>query len=135
MIALADGGDPGRIPIYLAATAMALVLSIFIAGSLGRGGPGPSWLESAIAAIVISGIFIVCAKYGVRLGLPPMAYYAAPLLAAVAIPPIFFHFGFWRTLAYVALLCAVTPLLHAFFFYALGWDDYMPFLHLPALRR
>ncbi len=129
MSALVEGGDPGRIPIYMAATAMALVLLIVCAGSLGRG-PGPSWLGAAVAAIVISLIGILFAKYGAQFGVPWLVY-AAPMLAAVAIPPIAFRFGFWRTCAYVALVCVAAPLLHAAFFYGMGWDDYIPFLRLP----
>jgi len=130
MTALAEGGDPARIPIYMAASAMALVLLIVSAGSLGRG-PGPSWPAAAAAAIVIAGIGILVAKYGVNVRLPWSAYYAIPMLAAVLIPPVAFRFGFWRTLAYVALVCAAAPLLHAAFFYTLGWDDFLPFLQLP----
>lgn len=133
MSALAEGSDPGRIPIYMTVSAMALVLVIVFAGSLGRG-PAPGWIGAAVAAIVISIIGILFAKYGARFGLPWQVYYIVPMLAAVAIPPVVFRFGFWRTISYAALTLATAPLLHAVFFYGLGWDDYMPFLDLPRLR-
>ena len=129
MTALVEGGDPGRIPIYMAALAMALVLAIMTAGSLGRG-PGPSWIGAAAAAIVISLIGILCAKYGAQFG-APWVVYAAPLAAAIVIPPFAFRFDFWRTMAYIALVAVAVPLLHAAFFYGLGWDDFLPFLRLP----
>jgi hypothetical protein len=134
MSALWELGDPGRIPIYMAASAMALVLVIVLAGSIGRG-PPPSWLGAAVAAIAISLLGIVFAKYGAQFGLPWQVYYAVPMLATVVVPPIAFHFGFWRTCAYVVMALAAAPLLHAVFFYALGWEDYMPFLHLPRFPR
>lgn len=133
MSAIAEGGDPSRIPIYMTASAMALVLVIVFAGSLGRG-QAPSWLGAGAAALVISIIGILFAKYGGNFGLPWQAYYIVPMLAAVAIPPIVFRFGIWRTIAYAVLALATAPLLHAAFFYSLGWDDYMPFLDLPRLR-
>lgn len=132
MSALAEGADPGRIPFYMTASAMALVLVIVFAGSLGRG-HAPSWPAAAAAAIVISGIGILFAKYGANFGLPWQAFYIVPMLAAVAIPPIAFRFSFWRTIAYAVLALATAPLLHAAFFYTVGWDDYMPFLSLPRL--
>jgi len=132
MIAFPEAADPGRLPIYIAASAMALVLVIMCAGSLGRG-PGPSWLGAAIAAIAISLAGIVFVKYGSRFNLPWYFYYGAPIAAAIIIPPIAFRFDFWRTVAHAVLVCAVAPLLHVFFFYALGWEDFMPFLHLPRI--
>ena len=134
MIALPEGADPGRLPIYIAASAMALVLVIMCAGSLGRG-PGPSWLGAAVAAIAISLLGIVFAKYGSGFNFPWFVYYGAPVAAAIIIPPIAFQFDFWRTVAHAVLVCAAAPLLHAVFFYALGWEDYMPFLHLPHLTH
>src|SRR5262245_28486653 len=128
MTALVEGGDPGRIPIYMAALAMALVLAIMIAGSLGRG-PGPSWIGAAAAAIVISLIGILCAKYGAQFGAPWLVY-SGPLAAAALIPPFAFRFGFLRTCAFVLLVCIAALLLHAAFFYGLGWDDFLP-LRLP----
>jgi hypothetical protein len=130
MIALAEWADPGRIPVYIAVSAMALVLVIACAGSLGRG-PGPSWLGAAVAAIAISVAGILFAKFGAQRGLPVLVYYLVPIGAAMLIPPIAFRFGFWRTLAHAALVLVAALLLHAAFFYGLGWDDYMPILRLP----
>jgi len=123
-------GDPGHISIYVAASAMALVLTIVIAGSIGRE-PGPNWIEAAVAAIVLSVTGLLFAKFGARFHLAWWIYYAAPALAAFVIPPLFFRFGFWRTCAYIALVCAAALILHAAFFYTRGWEDYLPFIQLP----
>jgi hypothetical protein len=84
-----------------------------------------------VAAIVIAGVGILVAKYGGRLGMPWLGYYIVPAAAAIVIPPVAFRFGFWRTLAYMALVLTAALLLHAAFFYGLSWDDYIPFLRLP----
>jgi hypothetical protein len=55
------------------------------------------------------------------------------MLATVVLPPLAFRFALWRAGVYLLLAFVGAPLIHAAFFYALGWADYMSFLRLPAL--
>jgi hypothetical protein len=105
---------------------------ILIAGRVSGGG-GPNWRPALGVAFLISLIGIGFAKYGANFGLPWWIYYTAPMLATVLIPPVAFSFTFPRSLFYVALAFISAPLIHAGFFYVLGWADYMPFLRLPPL--
>jgi len=63
--------------------------------------------------------------------LPWQIYYSVPMLATVLIPPMALRFPPKAWLFYLLLAFASAPLIHAVFFYALGWSDYMPFLKLP----
>jgi hypothetical protein len=83
--------------------------------------------------MIISVIGILFAKYGANFGLPWWVYYTLPMLATVFVPPLVLRFALWRAVIYVLLAFATAPLIHATFFYVLGWADYKPFLRLPAL--
>lgn len=122
--------DPGRIPYYIAASSVLLTLVILLAASIG-GGRAPALRWAALCAVLISAIGVLFAKYGANFGLPWQIYYSVPMLATVLLPPLLFRFSLWRAAIYVLLAFATAPLIHASFFYALGWGDYMPFLRLP----
>jgi hypothetical protein len=100
------------------------------AGSF-RGGRAPHWARAALAATAISAVGIAFAKFGAGFGLPWQIYYSAPMLATILVPPLVFRFNVWRAAAYVGLAFLTAPLIHAAFFYGLGWGDYMLFLRLP----
>lgn len=124
--------DPARIPFYILASTVLLAVVIMVAG----GAQVSRWPKPAFAlvvAFVISAVGVVFAKYGANFGLPWWIYYTAPMLATVLAPPILFRLSLGRAALYVVMAFATAPLIHAAFYYGLGWGDYMPFLHLPEL--
>ena len=124
--------DLVRLISYMLASTVVLALVIVFAGEL-RGGRASASLVALGVALLISVIGILFGKYGENFGLPWWIYYTVPMLATVLIPPLAFRFALWRAVLYVLLAFASAPLIHAAFFYALGWGDFMPFLALPAL--
>ena len=124
--------DLVRLISYMLASTVVLALVIVFAGEL-RGGRASASLAALGVALLISVIAILFGKYGENFGLPWWIYYTVPMLATVLIPPLAFRFALWRAVLYVLLAFASAPLIHAAFFYALGWGDFMPFLALPAL--
>jgi hypothetical protein len=125
-------GDVVRLLSYMLASTVVLALVIVFVGGL-RGGRAPSWLAALGIALLISVIGILFGKYGENFGLPWWIYYTVPMLATVLVPPLAFRFVLWRAALYVLLAFATAPLIHAAFFYAFGWGDFMPFLALPAI--
>jgi hypothetical protein len=121
-----------RLLAYMLASTLVLALVIVFVGGL-RGGRAPGWLAALGVALSISVVGILFGKYGENLGLPWWIYYTAPMLATVLIPPLAFRFVLWRAVLYVLLAFGTAPLIHAAFFYALGWGDFMPFLALQPL--
>lgn len=121
--------DLARIPIYIAASTLVLACVIVLVGRGANVGPG--WFRALLVAFAIAAIGILFAKYGANFGLPWWIYYAVPMLATVLLPPVVFKFSLARAAAYVLLALATAPLIHAVFFYGVGWGDYMPFLRLP----
>jgi hypothetical protein len=124
--------DPARIPFYVAASSILMAAVIVFAGRV-RGDGTPAWPPALGVAFLVSAIGIGFAKFGANFGLPWWVYYTAPMLATVVLPPLVFRFTLWRAVLYVALAFITAPLIHAAFFYAFGWGDYMPFLALPPL--
>jgi len=123
-----------RIACFMVASSILLALVIWLAASSWRG-HAPQLLKAMAVATVISVIGILFGKYGATFGLPWQIYYSVPALATLLAPPVVFRLTFQRAIVYVVLALATAPLIHAAFFYALGWDEYMPFLHLPRLTR
>lgn len=125
-----EPSDPQRIPFYVVASTLVMAGAIILAASAFRG-RAPKMVNALGVAGVISLIGILFAKYGANFGLPWWIYYTAPMLATVLLPPLVFRFSAPRTGLYLALAFLSAPLIHACFFYGLGWGDYMPFLRLP----
>jgi hypothetical protein len=124
--------DPARIPYYIIASTFVMALVIWCVATW-RGGERPAWWLVLLVAGGVSALGIGFAKYGANFGLPWWIFYTVPMLATVLLPPIVFRFSLMRCLAYVVMAFLSAPIIHAGFFYALGWGDYMPFLRLPAL--
>jgi hypothetical protein len=123
--------DPARIPYYVAASAIVLTLVIAAVASF-PAAQRPPWIKALATAAMISLAGILFAKYGAVSGLPWQVYYTVPALATALLPPVLFRMTLPRAVVYVLLAFAIAPLIHAAFFYGLGWPDYMPFLHLPG---
>lgn len=126
------GGDLVRLLSYMLASTVVLALVIVFVGGL-RGRRAPGWLAALGVALLISVLGVLFGKYGENFGLPWWIYYTVPMLATVLIPPLAFRFALWRAVLYVLLAFGTAPLIHATFFYALGWGEFMPFVALPPL--
>lgn len=127
-----EPSDPHRVPYYIAASTLVLTAVIVFAARL-RGGRPLGWAPIFVVAGLVSLVGVLFAKYGANFGLPWWIYYTIPMLATVVLPPLVFRFGGARTATYLVLAFLSAPLIHALFFYGLGWGDYMPFVHLPRL--
>lgn len=123
--------DVLRICAYMAVSACVLAVVIVFACGL-RGGRIPRWRDAFLAAAAISVTGILFGKFGNNFGLPWQVYYSVPAFATIFVPPLVFRMTPWRALIYILLAFGTAPLIHAAFFYLLGWDNYMPFLHLPG---
>lgn len=127
-----EQNDPLKIIVFMAASTFVLALVIFAVGSIGNKDRPDAWRVLATSAVIsVVGIFL--GKYGENFGLSWVVYYTLPALATIFLPPLVFHWHLGRSAAYVALAFMSAPLIHAAFFYGLGWSEYMPFLHLPPL--
>lgn len=119
-----------HMPWYMAASTIVLIGAIYAAGAK-RDSPALRFWQVTLLASAISVCGILLGKFGENFGLPWQVYYSVPALATIVLPPLVFKFSIWRTVFYLVLAFAAAPLVHAAFFYGLGWDEYMPFLKLP----
>jgi hypothetical protein len=82
-----------------------------------------------VAAIVTIG-GMTFAKAGAMAGLPVWLYYGIPAAVTWLLPPVVFRMR-WKELAiYLPLAVVSAPVIHVLFSSLLGWDEYMPFLHI-----
>lgn len=85
---------------------------------------------SGVAGVVVVGGMLF-AKFGANLGVPWWIYYGVPALLALVLPPVTFGMNRRETAIYVLTTFGVSPLIHTFFSFFLGWKEYMPFLAIP----
>jgi len=119
-----------KMVVFVTASTVALSFVILFAARL-RGGRAPGFLRVVIVAALISACGVPFGKYGENFGLPWQIYYSVPALATLLVPPLLFRFSITRSIVYVLLALLSAPLIHAAFFYLLGWSEFMPFLKLP----
>jgi hypothetical protein len=82
--------------------------------------------------VVVGGMCI--GKYGATLlGLPWWIYYPLPAALTLVLAPVVFRFGGRRTLLYFVLALLSAPVIHLAFSLLLGWNEYMPFWHVPSV--
>lgn len=93
----------------------------------------PSWIRVLATAFIVVPGGMLFAKMGQNSGLPWWIYYTVPMLVTVFVPPVVFRMNRRETVAYLVLAFLSSPVIHAVFSFFLGWKEYMPFIHIPAM--
>ena len=95
----------------------------------------PSWLTiGAISAIVIVG-GMTYARVTQTLEWPWWLYYGVPAAATIFMPPIALRMSRNEKWQYIVLAYLSAPAINVVFSFALGWHDYMPFMHVPYWKN
>jgi hypothetical protein len=99
---------------------------------------GAAFRRQIVAVAIVSLIVVVggmcLGKYGATLfGLPWWIYYPVPAVLTLVLAPVVLRFRPRSTLLYLLLALLSAPVIHLGFSFLLGWDEYMPFWHVPSL--
>ena len=101
--------------------------------SLRRRAAPPDKGRVAIAAFLVVVVGMVFAKWGANTGLHWSVYYGLPAAMTVFLPPVLFRMRGWEILEYLVMASLNAPAIHVVFSLLFGWNEYMPFLHIPSL--
>jgi hypothetical protein len=87
-----------------------------------------------ILSLVVVVLGMAFGKYGAQAGLKWWVYYPIPMLVTVLVPPLVLKMNSRKILVYLVLSMLSAPVIHAFFSFFLGWDEYMPFWDIPYYK-
>lgn len=85
----------------------------------------------SLLCVVVGMLF---GKYGANWGLKWWIYYPVPMLMNVLLPPIILKMNFKKTIIYLILSFLSAPIIHIFFSFFFGWNEYMPFWEIPYIK-
>lgn len=85
----------------------------------------------SLLCVVVGMLF---GKYGAQWGLKWWIYYPVPMLMNVLLPPIILNMNFKKTIIYLILGFLSAPIIHIFFSFFFGWNEYMPFWEIPSIK-
>lgn len=85
-----------------------------------------------ILSILVVVFGMLFGKFGANGGLPWWIYYPVPMLMNVLLPPIVLKINAKKTALYLLLSFLSAPIIHLFFSFFLGWNEYMPFWKVPT---
>jgi len=114
-----------RFPIYIIASFLIYGLIIRIALRQIRSDQNRKIFLSGLVVVVVG---MLIGKYGHNFGLPWWIYYPIPALMTLIIPAVYFKMIRKETLIYILLSFCSAPLIHFFFSFFIGWNDYLPFI-------
>jgi len=83
--------------------------------------------------VVIFGMTFSRITYGI--GVPWWIFYGLPALLTFVLPPLVLHMSKNETLLYVPLAMIMSPVIHVFFSFFIGWHDFMPLFYVPCWRE
>ncbi len=106
------------------------ILGVALRGRTDR----PKPVAVAAVAFVVVVIGMVFAKWGATHGLPWPLYYGLPAAMTVFLPPLYFRMHGREAVEYLVMASLSAPAIHATFSLLLGWNEYMPFIHVPSLK-
>ncbi len=78
-------------------------------------------------SIIVVVFGMLFGKYGANMGLKWWIYYPIPMLINVLLPPAVLKMNLQKSLLYILLSFLSAPLIHAFFSFFFGWNEYIPF--------
>jgi peptidoglycan/LPS O-acetylase OafA/YrhL len=118
-------------PIFIAVSLAAFYLVLRFALRR-RPNPPPAASVLGIASVVVVGGMIF-AKYGANHGWHWAIYYGVPAALTLLLPPLAFRMRTREAVEYLILAWCTSPLIHVLFAFFLGWKEYLPFIHVPAM--
>lgn len=121
-----------RFPVFILVSLIVffLILQFATRGRAQR----PSIISVALSAAIVVVGGMVFAKFGQNSGWPWWIYYTVPALTTLLLPPLVFRMSFRELWQYLVLAFLSSPVIHIFFSFFFDWDEYMPFIPVPALR-
>jgi len=93
----------------------------------------PNLALVAGVAFVVVVVGMCFAKVGAGQGLAWPVYYGVPALTTLALPPVAFRMHRGEYIRYVSLAFMSSPVIHLVFSFFVGWHEYLPFWHIPAV--
>lgn len=120
------------IDIFLVNVFVALVVFIGLLIFTLRGRSQRPVLRILILAliVVVCGMSFARITYGI--GVPWWIFYGLPALTTFVLPPLVLRMSVRELLLYVPLAILMSPVIHIFFSFFLGWHDYMPLFYVPG---
>ena len=94
---------------------------------------GPPSTTVVVVALIVVVAGMSFAKFGANIGLAWQIYYGLPALITLALPPVALRMAGPEVGAYIVLALAASPIIHIFFSLFVGWSEYLPFWHIPAV--
>jgi hypothetical protein len=79
--------------------------------------------------VVVCGMTFARVTYGI--GVPWWIFYGIPALITFLLPPLVLRMSRHEIFLYVPLAILMSPLIHTFFSFFIGWHDYMPLFYVP----
>ena len=115
-----------RFPIMMAASVVIMFLILWLVTRAKT--PAPTIQSVFLVSLIISVGGMGIAKYGANFGLPWTVYYTVPAILTIFLPTVLFRMSLRQAGLYILLAFLSAPAIHYVFFYAFGWNEYMPFL-------
>ena len=124
------GGTP-RFAVFVVVSCVAFLFILQVV--LRRRATKPQWSWILATAIVVVPGGMVFARWGATVGLAWWVYYTVPAFVTLVVPLVVFRLSRIESIEYLVLAFLMAPAVHTAFSLFLGWNEYMPFLHIPSL--
>jgi hypothetical protein len=120
------------IGIFLVNVFVALLVFIGLLVFILRGRSKKPVFKISILAliVVIAGMSFARITYGI--GVPWWIFYGIPALTTFVLPPLVLRMSRRELLFYVPLAILMSPIIHIFFSFFIGWHYYMPLFYVPS---
>src|SRR5581483_11091002 len=89
-------------------------------------------LVAGVALIVVV-VGMCFAKFGATEGFPWPIYCGVPAAVTLLLPPLAFRMRPAEYFQYLILAFLSSPVIHFVFSFFVGWPEYLPFWHIPAV--
>jgi hypothetical protein len=83
--------------------------------------------------VTVGGMVFARITYGKNM--PWWIFYGIPALLTFLLPPLILRMSWRELLLYIPLAILMSPVIHIFFSFFVGWHDFMPLFYIPSWRQ
>lgn len=93
------------------------------------------YIKILLLTLLVTAGGMIFARITYGRNLPWWIFYGIPALLTFLLPPIVLRMSWREILRYIPLAILMSPAIHIFFSFFIGWHEFMPLFYIPSWRQ
>lgn len=120
---------------FLVYMVVAMIVYYFLLNFIVRKRSHRPYIKILLLTLLVTAGGMIFARITYGINLPWWIFYGIPALLTFLLPPIVLRMSWREILRYIPLAILMSPAIHIFFSFFIGWHEFMPLFYVPYWRQ